>query len=132
LTKKEYLLQYRELNDRINTQLEEIETWKAFATKITSAYSDMPKGCNSVDRIQLAIERIVLLEAELDKSIDSFVDLKTEIYNKINSIKDYKLSSVLKKIYIDNMSFKDLAKKSGYCSKQISRLHKKAIGLIEL
>lgn len=132
MNKKEYLQQYKYLDKRINRQLEEIQELRSLAEKITPSYSDMPKSHNGQDKIQSAVEKIILLEQELDKLIDKYIDLRREIELKINSIDDKRLQDLLKYRYIDGLTFEAIAIEMNYSYMQICRLHGQALNKIML
>jgi len=132
LNKKEYLQQYKTLDNYINRKVEELEKWKALATKITPIYSDMPHGSGSNDKIQSAVENIILLEIELDKSIDEFVNLKREIESKINAVDDGTLRLLLQYRYIDGKTWEQIAVDMFYTYKWVCKLHGDALSQIKI
>lgn len=132
ITKKEYLRQYKYLDNRINRQLEEIQRLKSLAEKITPTYSDMPKSHNEQNQIQSAVEKIMILEHELDVLIDKYIDLRREIENKISAVDDLKLQDILKYRYIDGLTFEAIAIKMNYSYMQICRLHGQALNKFEM
>lgn len=132
MTKKEYLQQYKTLDNYINSQVEELEKWKAIATKITPAYSDMPKGNGGGDKIQTAVERIIEIKDELDRSVDEFVKLKNDIRKKINAVDDIKLRMLLEYRYIDGFTFEQIAVSMNYTYRNIIYMHGSALNKVNI
>lgn len=80
--KKEYLLQYRQMERRINLLLAEKAQLLALVTKVTPSYSDAPRGSSSGNRTSIVVEKIIACEDEINQTIDQAVDLREEIKQK--------------------------------------------------
>ena len=71
MTAKQYLSQAFNLDNRINSKLEQISVLHAMATKATSTLSDVPpSGSRNVQRIEDIICKIVELENTINADID--------------------------------------------------------------
>lgn len=129
MTAKEYLQQYKQLDEQILSRCEELERLKSLAVKITPTYSDMPKPkiSSSSGSLPAMVEKIIMLEAELGSLIDNYVELRKEIEQVISSVDDIKLRSLLKYKYIDGCTLDEIADKMHYSYKQICRLHGQAL-----
>ena len=80
MTEKEYLLQARYLDERINSKIQQIASLNELATRCTSTISDMPRNPNhGGSRMADAVIKIVSLQEEINEDIDALVDLKHEI-----------------------------------------------------
>lgn len=98
--KKQYLLQYGELDDYINEKCNELAKWRDLATKITPNISDMPTASSVSDKIGTAVTNIVFLESVLNGEIDRLCDMRAIIEDGIHNIQDIKLQRVLYLAYI--------------------------------
>ena len=127
MTKKEYLLQYKDAQREVDRLINERARWIARATKVTPTYTGMPHGGSGEDRMQDAVERLSEVEKELDKKIDRLVDLRQEVEAAIHTVGNSRLETVLKYRYINDMTFEQIAVKMNYCYKQICRMHGDAL-----
>ena len=123
MTKKEYLLQYKDAQREVDRLINERARWIARATKVTPTYTGMPHGGSGEDRMQDAVERLSEVEKELNEKIDKLVDLRREVDMAISTIGDTRLETVLRYRYIDCMTFEQIAVKMSYCYEHICRLH---------
>lgn len=127
MTKKEYLLQYKDAQREVDRLINERARWIARATKVTPTYTGMPHGGSGEDRMQDAVERLSEVEKELNEKIDKLVDLRREVDAAISTIGDTRLETVLRYRYIDCMTFEKIAVEMNYCYKQICRMHGDAL-----
>ena len=116
MTKKEYLLQYKDAQREVDRLINERARWIARATKVTPTYTGMPHGGSGEDRMQDAVERLSEVEKELNEKIDKLVDLRREVDMAISTIGDTRLETVLRYRYIDDMTFEQMALKMNYCT----------------
>ena len=127
MTKKEYLLQYKDAQREVDRLINERARWIARATKVTPTYTGMPHGDSGEDRMQDAVERLSEVEKELNEKIDELVDLRRKVDVAISTIGDTRLETVLRYRYIDCMTFEKIAVEMNYCYKQICRMHGDAL-----
>lgn len=132
ITKKEYLQQYKLLDNYINSKIEELTKWKSIATKITPTFSDMPKASGISDKVGQAVEKIIELQNEINNSIDKLVDLRQEIENKIEAIEDAKLKQLLFYKFIHGLTFEQIAEKMNYSVRNIMYLYDDSLDQIDL
>lgn len=125
--KKKYLLQYRGLEGEINQLLEEKSRLRAQAEKMTSSYSDTPKGQTDGNSLARVVEKIIELEEKLNDRIDKQVDLRMQIEKSIETVADYRLREVLIRRYILGQKWEDIALTMHYCRQRIWELHGKAL-----
>lgn len=77
MTAKEYLSQAYILDKRIDSKIEQLKSLSLLAIKCTSTLSDMPKNqCISNSRLEDTAVKIVDLQEEINRDINSLVDLK--------------------------------------------------------
>lgn len=125
--KKKWLLEYRKLEQNIERDMEELQRLESRAEKITSMVSDMPKGGNQGDRLQLAVDRICELEERLNGKIDAAVKRRKEMEAAITTVEDKTLQLLLQYRYIDGMTWEQIAVKMNYDYRWTLRLHGRAL-----
>ncbi len=90
---KEYLSQARYLDARINTKIKQLEALNTLATSATSVLTGMPHSPNkATSKMADIVDKIVDLQAEINRDIDALVDLKGEMRSKLEMVpaEDYK------------------------------------------
>ena len=128
MTAKEYLLQARYLDMRINSKLDQIESLHELATRCTSTISGMPHNPNrGGSPMADAICKIIDLESEINADIDKLVDLKREIVGVIKSVNNIEYQTLLEKRYLCFMHWEQIAVDMGYELRYIHKLHKRAL-----
>ena len=106
--------------------LDLIETLKSKCTKITSTFSDMPKGSYDVHKMETAM-------AELADEIDNYFNtlekefaLRKTIKSKIETLNDIS-QAILTKRFLSMKSIHDTADELGYTERWTKKLINKAI-----
>lgn len=129
-----YLKRYKWLDHRINVKLEMMELWRSRLCKLTPAMSSIPTGGGSIYKSKDLdlIDKIVDIEAELDREIDELVRLQTEIKSVIESLAEERERTLLEYRYLQGMTFEWIASEMHYSWKQIHRLHKQALENIKI
>ena len=99
---KEYLEQVRLLDGRITRKIEEKEYLRNLATGVGSFGMNPDKVQSSINlhKTEDAITKYVDLEAEIDKMIDHFVDVRDKIINEIHMLDDNRYEELLYLKYI--------------------------------
>ena len=111
--KKEYLLGYQRLNQRINRLLLEQQQWRELATRVSPNLSGMPRGGGG-GGTQGAISKIVDLETEINAEIDKLVEKRKEIEGIIRAVEDSTLQTLLEYRYINGKKWEEIALMMGY------------------
>ncbi len=124
---KEYLTKAYRIDQRINSKLEQVETLRALATKVTSTYSCMPKGQGDVQSRENIIVKVLDLEHLINADIDSLVDFKTELIEKIKTIPSIEHQMLLELRYICFKPWEKIAEEMGFSLQHIFRLHSSAL-----
>ena len=128
MTAKEYLGQARFLDMRINSKIQQIISLNELATKCTSTLSDMPKSTNRCgSRMEDAIIKIITLEEEINRDIDTLVDLKSEITRIIKAVLNVEHQTILEKRYLCFINWEQIAVDMNYSMQHIFRMHDKAL-----
>lgn len=132
LTAKQYLDQLRVIDTKINQKMEELADLMTAATS-TGAID------YSKDRVQISpqnaqenrICKYVDLDAEINREIDEFVDIKHRVTKEIQELNvDYYIK-ILFKVYVQYKTVKDAANEIGLSYQYVRDLHKKALEAFE-
>ena len=132
LTAKQYLDQLRVIDTKINQKMEELADLMTAATS-TGAID------YSKDRVQTSpqnaqenrICKYVDLDAEINREIDEFVDIKHRVTKEIQELNvDYYIK-ILFKVYVQYKTGKDAANEIGLSYQYVRDLHKKALKAFE-
>lgn len=132
LTAKQYLDQLRVIDTKINQKMEELSDLMTAATS-TGAID------YSKDRVQTSpqnaqenrICKYVDLDAEINREIDEFVDIKHRVTKEIQELNvDYYIK-ILFKVYVQYKTVKDAANEIGLSYQYVRDLHKKALEAFE-
>lgn len=132
--KIKYLKRYKWLDRRINSKLNELEVWRSRLGKLTPTLSNMPGGGGSIYKSKDLdlIDKIVDIEAELDKEIDELILIKDEIRNAINSLDDDSEKTLMQYRYIDGMKFEWIASTMEYHWRSVHKIHVRALSKIQI
>lgn len=103
---KEYLDQVRLLDKRIDRKIEEKEVLKSIATSTGSQAMNPDKVQSSINlhKTEDAITRYVDMEAEIDRMIDDFVNLRDKIINEIHQLNDVRYEELLYLKYVGKLN----------------------------
>ena len=134
MTAKEYFRQAYRLNQRINSDIAEVDQLRMMATNITSSALDekVKRSRNGDAPFVSAIERIDKLERKIDSEIDLFVNLKEEMRTVIGSVDNPNEQMVLRYRYIHNYTWDKIGIELNADSRTIRRWHGKALGHVTL
>ena len=129
---KKYLSQIKRCDSRINAKLEESDRLKAMLTKITPTLRDVPSSGNSgQDKFSDAMAKLVDLDAEIDREIDSLVDARKSVVGTIDKVTDTKMHEVLCKRYIEFKTWEQIAFEIGKSYQWTWSIHGRALQVVE-
>lgn len=132
MTAKEYLLQARFLDNRINSKIQKIASLNDLATSCTATLSDMPKNPNrGGSRMADTVCKIVDLQDELKRDIESLVDLKREIMSVIKAVPSPEHQTLLEKRYLCFITWEQIAVDLSYSIQHTYRMHDEALKEVE-
>ena len=132
MTPQEYLKQTYQLNQRIDSKLEQISTLRELATKVTSTLSDMPKNkSGSTSSLADTVIKIVDLENEVNRTIDTLVDLKVQVYDSIRELESPEEQFLLELRYLNFKTWEEIAIAMGYGLDNVFKIHKRAMKKIQ-
>lgn len=125
---KRYLQQIRHYDSRINTKIEEMHRLKAMVTKITPTLKpDVVSGGSSQDKLSDAVAKIVDLEAEIDREIDSYLEAMKKVSKTIGKISNPDQLQVLHKRYVQNKTWEQIACDMNMTYRNVCYIHGKAL-----
>lgn len=130
MTAKEYLSQYRALNDSINAKTAQVEELRRRAQTVSGGNGTGAHSSQPYDRIGEITARIVDLEREINEDIDRSVDLQREIRAAIAAVPEQRLRTLLEYKYINGCTLEQIAVAMNYSYPQICRLHGRALLLV--
>ena len=132
MTTKEFLRQYTNANNSINTKLDQISQLRSLATKSTTVLSDSKVSSGmSHDKIPKIVSKIIDMERQVDEEIDALQDIKKSVIDVIYNIDDAKLREVLERRYINDQKWEQIAFEMGYDIRWIYRMHGQALCRIQ-
>ena len=125
---KTYLSQARYLDMRIKSKLQQIDSLNELATNCSSVLTGMPRNPSpSTSRMADAICKIIDLQNEINRDIDTLVDLKKEIMGVIKAVVNPEHQTLLEKRYLCFLSWEKIAVDMGYDLRYIHKLHIRAL-----
>ena len=128
MTAKEYLGQAYRLDQRINSKIEQVSSLNELATKCTTSLTGMPRNPNhATSRMADVVAKIIDLQAEINRDIDTLVDLKREIVSVIKGIENLEFQTLLEKRYLCFLTWEQIAVDMGYDLRYIHKLHNRAL-----
>ena len=128
MTAKDYLMQAKFLDMRINSKIQQVEALNDLATSASSVLTGMPRNPNkATSKMADAVAKIVDLQAEINHDIDELVDLKKAISYTIKAVPSPELQTLLEKRYLCFQSWEIIAVDMNYSMQHLFRLHDKAL-----
>lgn len=127
-----YLSRYRRLNQHIDRLLEEQSRWREMALKITPVLSQTPGGGESGSPIERPMDKVLEIDAEINREIDELQTVRQEIRAALNQLEDENLKLLMEYRYIDGLTWEQIAVKMNYCWRQVCRKHGQALTQITM
>lgn len=131
LKAKEYLMQIQKLNKIIDCKLAEIEALRCRAESITIALKpDKIQTSGTTDAISECVAQIIVLEAEIKKSVQQSMELIRECAQIIDTLEaDYSL--ILYKRYFQNEKWEQIAYEMNISYQWVCVLHGRALQKVQ-
>lgn len=132
---KEYLQNLKKLDTVINQKIKELDDLKIMSTNIGSFdYSKerVQTSSNGDAPFVKAIEKICILQDEINKEIDNFVDKKHKIINQIQGLSKSKYIDVLFRRYVEYKSFETIAVEMALSYQYVIEIHGYALQEFEI
>lgn len=128
MTAKEYLSQAYRLDKRIDSKIEQLKSLNLLATKCTSTLSDMPKSQSAGNsRLEDTVVKIVDLQEEINRDIDSLVVLKRDIVRRIKSVQNPEYQIILELRYLCFKTWEEIAVQMNCSIDNVFKIRKNAL-----
>lgn len=111
---KTYLRKARELDTLVHTKLSEIDRLRELAECLSSPKLGERVTSSNGNTSMQTVDKIVDLQAEVNKEIAVLVDLIAEIHTKIEQLENPTERAVLTERYINVKSWEEIAEIIGY------------------
>ncbi len=127
MNNKQYLLQVKLLDEKIQANKEALDSLKAKLTNITSKLDEVKVQSSNQANFDETLASMIDLESRLSRDMCKYINLKYKILNEINAMEDNTLSVILFKRYILGKSLNQIAKELNYSYDHLRHLHLKAL-----
>ena len=129
MTAKEYLHQAYRLDQRINSNLEELAALREMASSISSPQlSERVQTSKQTDAPFVKnLEKIMALEEQINKEVNLLMELKDEIRRVITAVPNTDERMVLKYRYVHNYTWEQIGTELHADSRTVRRWHSKAL-----
>lgn len=132
MTAKEYLSQAYRLDQRINSKLEQISKLRSLTRKVTASYDSEPVShTRNVSSLEDTIIHLMEAENELNREIDTLVDLKRDIYSLIRSVAEPEYQLLLELRYLCFRSWSEIAVQMSLEDRYVYKVHGRALQAAE-
>ena len=116
----------------INTLIEESQSIRDMATRVTSTINDMPGApLKNNDRFQDTMISLIDYERKINSRIDELVNLKQEINDVIGKLPRLEHRIVLTKRYLQRKRWEQIAVEMKYEERQVRRFKTEALNLAD-
>lgn len=127
-----FLNRHYEISQSIDAKLEQMEKLKRLAQKITAGpFTESRAAGGYTDRVGRTSAKILDLENEINEEIDRLVDAKIGIRELILTLPNETMRVILERHYLLHEGWERIAEKLGYCPRHITRLHRRALEMLE-
>lgn len=125
---KQYLSQIERLDKMIQNKLSEIYQLKTMACSITvSNENEKVQTSSDKDRLGSTVAKIVDIENETDRLVDSFIDKRKHIICQIDGLENIDYYNVLSMRYVNRNTFEEIACKTHCSIRKVFGIHGKAL-----
>jgi len=119
---KKELKSYASFNTKHEDLLEEVQRLKDKCTKVTTVFSDMPKGSYDVHRFENTIAEMIDKSNRLLDLIEEEQKTQNMIEKKLDKIEDPNLSALLHKRFVLGKSIYHISKDMNYTERWTLKL----------
>lgn len=120
---KEYLNSVRLADRRIKIKIEELHQLQLNVDQIIPQTTGERVQSSNKGSFTKTVDKIVDLQNKINSEIDSLLELKSDVRNKINQLSDERFIVVLTDYYINCKTWEQVAKDNNYTERHIRRLH---------
>ena len=129
MTSKEYLRQAYRLDQKINSDIEEVARLREMAASISApALGDRVQTSRMSEApFVRSGGKIMLLEEKINREIDTLVDLKEQMREVIEAVTDRDEQMVLRYRYVHNLTWEQIGTEMNADERTIRRWHGSAL-----
>ena len=129
MTSKEYLRQAYRLDQKIQSDIEEVTRLRAMSVSISAPVSGEKVQASLPSDAPFArcVEKILLLEEKINAEIDVLVDLKEQIREVIAAVSNTDEQMVLRCRYVHNMTWEEIGSEMKANARTVRRWHGAAL-----
>ena len=125
---KQYLSQIERLDKMIQNKLSEIYQLKTMACSVTvSNEKERVQTSSDKDRLGSTVAKIVDLEKETDRLVDSFIDKRNHIIGQIDGLDNVDYYNVLSMRYVGRDTYEEIANKTNWSIRKVFSMHGEAL-----
>ena len=124
---KQYLLQVKCLDEKIQANKEALDIQRAKLTSITSKLDEAKVQSSNQANFDETLADVIDLENKLERELSKYFNLKYKIINEINAMADNTLSVILFKRYVLNKTLAEIARELNYSYDHVRHLHGQAL-----
>lgn len=129
---RDFLSQAYRIDQRINSKLEQVESLNLLATKAISTLTGMPRNpSRATSTMADAVAKIIDLQAEINRDIDSLVDLKREIVTLVKSVSNPEYQTILELRYLCYKTWEQIAVDMCYSIHHLYKMHNAALDVCD-
>lgn len=129
---KEYLEQYQVMQNKIESELYEIQKLDALRLSISVATDrEYVQSSGSKDKLGDVTAKLVDLQVELSEDVDAMLDLRKNIKAQIETVADTEAQRLLNMRYICGYTFEKISAICNCSDRQVYRNHQRALGLFD-
>ena len=120
---KEYLNSVRLADRRIKIKIEELCQLQLNVDQIIPQTTGERVQSSNKGSFTKTVDKIVDLQNKINSEIDSLLELKSDVRNKINQLSDERFIVVLTDYYINCKTWAEVSKSIGYEERYTRKLH---------
>jgi len=129
---KDYLARAWLIEEQIQSKMEQIESLKSLACKVTQGFGKEPVAHSpNVTSMQDVIVHILEAEEELNRKIDDLVSMKMEVMQVIDQVQNVTLRLILEKRYLSFFTWERIAVDMGYTVRWALQHHDEALRVVQ-
>ena len=133
MTAKEFLGRSLQLDEQINSYVEELDQYRRLSMNISGSNLDERVSHSPPNEAPFVkwVEQIVDKEKEINEAIDRLVAVKVEISNFIDKINNPKWQCLLRSRYVMCRPWSAVADDMNYGISSVYRIHKKILDYLD-
>lgn len=128
MTAKEYLNRLIVLDNEITHKQQRLETLRDVAINTSPEYGgDAVQRTREKNPLENIMAKIIDLDREIDADIDALVDLKAEVWEKLDKLKDEIQKRILWLHYSERLSWTKVAAEMNFTTRYVYIIHRAAL-----